>query len=186
MIDVLSDSIGTPARKNQTRVEPKDVPNSIVFRMDLTHTASRQTSLRQATVLLTCLLLVWSGLTNAQIKSEQQTARSELIGRGKYIVEQVALCVECHTPRDEKGNLKPTEYLKGAPVPVKSPPYPQMKWALKAPAIAGLPGYTEEQSMRLLMDGLTRDDRRLDPPMPQFRLNRADAEAVVAYLKSLR
>jgi mono/diheme cytochrome c family protein len=132
------------------------------------------------------LFLLSSALTNAQIKSKQQASGPERIGRGKYIVEYVALCVECHTPRDENGILKPTEYLKGAPVPVKTPPYPQMKWALKAPAIAGLPGYTEEESIHLLMDGLTRDRRRPDPPMPQYRLNRADAEAVVAYLKSLR
>ena len=138
------------------------------------------------TVLLICLLLLSSGLTNAQVRSKQQTAGTELGGRGKYIVEHVAFCDECHTPRDENGSLKASEYLKGAPIPVKSPPYPQMKWALKAPAIAGLPGYTEEESIRLLMDGLTRDGRRPDPPMPQFRLNRADAEAVVAYLKSLR
>jgi mono/diheme cytochrome c family protein len=132
------------------------------------------------------LFLLSSALTNAQIKSKQQASGPERIGRGKYIVEYVALCVECHTPRDENGILKPTEYLKGAPVPVKTPPYPQMKWALKAPAIAGLPGYTEEESIHLLMDGLTRDRRRPDPPMPRYRLNRADAEAVVAYLKSLR
>jgi mono/diheme cytochrome c family protein len=141
---------------------------------------------RLGTVLLTCLLLFSSGLTNAQVRSKQQTSGTDLIGRGKYIVEQVALCVECHTPRDENGSLKVSEYLKGAPIPVKSPPYPQMKWALKAPAIAGLPGYTEQESIRLLTDGLTRDGRRPDPPMPHFRLNRADAEAVVAYLKSLR
>jgi len=137
-------------------------------------------------VLLTSLFLFSSGLTNAQVKPTKQAADTELVRRGKYIVDQVALCVECHTPRDENGSLKVSEYLRGAPIPVKSPPYPQMKWALKAPAIAGLPGYTEEQSIRLLMDGLTRDSRRPDPPMPQFRLNRADAEAVVAYLKSLR
>ena len=141
---------------------------------------------RPATVLLAALLLCSSGLTNAQVKPKQQSSGPELIARGKYIVEHVALCVECHTPRDENGILKPTEYLKGAPVPVKPPPYPQMKWALKAPAIAGLPGYSEEESIRLLMDGVTRDRRKPDPPMPQFRLNRADAEAVVAYLKSLR
>jgi mono/diheme cytochrome c family protein len=141
---------------------------------------------RPAAVLLTSLLLFSSALTNAQVPSKKQTAGAELIGRGKYIVEYVALCVECHTPRDENGILKPSEYLKGAPIPVKSPPYPQMKWALKAPAIAGLPGYTEEESIRLLTDGLTRDRRKPDPPMPQYRLNRADAEAVVAYLKSLR
>ena len=141
---------------------------------------------RPATVLLTALLLSSSALTNAQVPSKKQASRQELIGRGKYIVEHVALCSECHTPRDENGTLKPSEYLKGAPVPVKSPPYPQMKWALKAPAIAGLPGYTEEESIRLLTDGITRDRRKPDPPMPQYRLNRADAEAVAAYLKSLR
>ena len=136
--------------------------------------------------LLIDLFLFWAVITNAQVKSKPQAAGGDLVGGGKYIVEQVALCVECHTPRDQKGNLQRTEYLKGAPVLVKSPPYPEMKWALKAPAIAGLPGYTKEQSIRLLMDGLTRDNRKPDPPMPQFRLNRADAEAVVAYLKSLR
>jgi mono/diheme cytochrome c family protein len=140
----------------------------------------------KATVLLTGLFLFSAVLTNAQVKSKSQAGGGDLIGRGKYIVEQVALCVECHTPRDKNGHLQRKEYLRGAPIPVKSPPYPQMKWALKAPAIAGLPGYTEEQSIRLLTEGLTRDGKRPDPPMPQFRLNRSDAEAVVAYLKSLR
>jgi mono/diheme cytochrome c family protein len=139
----------------------------------------------KATVLLTGLFLISAVLTNAQVKSKSQAASPALVGRGKYIVEDVGLCVECHTPRDENGILQPKEYLKGAPLPVKSTPYPRMKWALKAPAI-GLPGYTEEQGIRLLMEGVTRDGRRPDPPMPQYRLNRADAEAVVAYLKSLR
>jgi len=136
--------------------------------------------------LLIDLFLFSAVITNAQVKSKPQAAGGDLIGSGKYIVEQVALCVECHTPRDQKGNLQRTEYLKGAPVLVKSPPYPEMKWALKAPAIAGLPGYTEEQGIRLLTEGVTRDGRRPNPPMPQYRLNRSDAQAVVAYLKSLR
>jgi mono/diheme cytochrome c family protein len=105
--------------------------------------------------------------------------------RGKYFVDQVAMCVECHTPRDDGGRLLRGKYLKGAPVPVKSPPYPNMKWALKAPAIAGLPGYTAEQGVRLLTEGITSDGRRPNPPMPPFQFSRADAEAIVAYLKSL-
>jgi hypothetical protein len=40
--------------------------------------------------------------------------------------------------------------LKGAPVPVKAPPYPQMKWPLKAPAIAGFPGYTEGLTAKIV------------------------------------
>jgi hypothetical protein len=107
------------------------------------------------------------------------------VERDKYIVEQVAMCGECRTPRDQSGRLIRAEYLRGAPVPVKAPPYPNMKWAIKAPTIAGLPGYSKEQGVRLLTEGVSANGGFPDPPMPRFRLTAADAEAVVAYLKSL-
>lgn len=106
--------------------------------------------------------------------------------RGKYIVEHVAMCVQCHTPRNEAGEMLTGQYLEGAPVPVNAPPYPNMKWAVKAPGIAGLIGYTKEQGIRLLTEGITSDGRNPIPPMPPFRLTRSDAEAVVDYLKSLQ
>jgi mono/diheme cytochrome c family protein len=106
--------------------------------------------------------------------------------RGRYLVDHVAMCVECHTPRDQSGALIRAEYLRGAPVPVKAPPYSNVKWAIKAPAIAGLPGYSKEQGVRLLTEGITATGRVLDPPMPRFRMTKADAEAVVAYLQSLQ
>ncbi|MGH7852101.1 MAG: hypothetical protein ACREP3_01570 [Candidatus Binatia bacterium] len=108
-------------------------------------------------------------------------AGTKSIERGKYIVDQLAMCSECHTPRNDTGQLRLAEYLFGAPVPVSAPPYPNVKWALKAPAIAGLSGYTDEQGVRLLMEGLTTDGRTPNPPMPRYRMNRSDAEAVVAY-----
>jgi hypothetical protein len=106
--------------------------------------------------------------------------------RGKYLADHVAMCGECHTPRDDKGERLSGQYLKGAPIPVNPPPYPNMKWALKAPAIAGLTGYTNQQGVRLLTEGIAADGRIPDPPMPRYRLTRADAQAVVSYLKSLR
>ena len=111
---------------------------------------------------------------------------SDSIARGKYIVEHVAMCVECHTPRNEKGELLASQYLEGAPIPVDPPPYPNMKWAVKAPGIAGLVGYTRQQGIRLLTQGITSDGRIPNPPMPRFRFTRADAEVVVDYLKSLK
>jgi mono/diheme cytochrome c family protein len=96
------------------------------------------------------------------------------------------MCGECHTPRDETGRLIRSEYLRGAPIPVKAPPYPNMKWAIKAPAIAGLPGYSRAQGVRLLTEGISAGGRVPDPPMPRFRLTPADAEAVVSYLQSLQ
>jgi mono/diheme cytochrome c family protein len=39
--------------------------------------------------------------------------------------------------------------------------------------------------IKLLMTGTWTNGNRLRAPMPQFRMDRTDAEAVVAYLKSL-
>jgi mono/diheme cytochrome c family protein len=132
-------------------------------------------------VPLSSLFHVLCALATAQGASTAGGA----IARGKYIVEQVSMCVHCHTPRDGNGELILSRYLRGAPVPVNAPPYPAIKWALKAPAIAGLPGYTREEGVRLLMEGIAASGARPAAPMPPFRLNRADAEAVVAYLQSL-
>jgi mono/diheme cytochrome c family protein len=141
---------------------------------------------KTGTVLFFAVFIFPALLALGQDKSPPAADRGGSIGRGRYIVEQVALCVECHTPRDENGQLLRSKHLDGAPVPVKAPPYPRMKWALKAPALAGLPGYTKEEGIRLLTQGITRDGRTPDPPMPPFRMNRTDAEAVVAYLQSLQ
>jgi mono/diheme cytochrome c family protein len=117
--------------------------------------------------------------------SHPASQSSDSISRGRYIVDHVAMCGECHTPRNDKGEILSGQYLKGAPIPVNPPPYPNMKWAIKAPAIVGLTGYTNEQGIRLLTEGIAADGRIPDPPMPRFRLTRSDAEAVVRYLKSL-
>jgi mono/diheme cytochrome c family protein len=114
-----------------------------------------------------------------------ETPRSGAAERGRYLVEQVAMCVECHTPRDADGRLLRDRWLQGAPVPVTAP-FRGQDWAIEAPGIAGMKGYTEETGVRLLTEGIGRTGDRLRAPMPPFRLTRDDAEAVVAYLVSLR
>jgi mono/diheme cytochrome c family protein len=112
-------------------------------------------------------------------------APESLIARGSYLVNRVAMCVQCHTPRDERGELDRAELLKGAPIPVRSP-FPNQGWAFTAPAIAGLPGWTNEEVITLLTTGRRLNSYTPKPPMPPFRLTQEDAEAVVAYLRSLR
>ena len=129
-------------------------------------------------VLVTYYLVIAAGTDNQAVSKQEVT-------RGKYLVEQVAMCIQCHTPRDASGQLLLTRYLQGAAVPVPAPANFQIEWAYKAPAIAGLPGYTRQEGIRLLMDGMTPDRRTPKAPMPKFRLTRPDAEAVVDYLKSL-
>jgi mono/diheme cytochrome c family protein len=106
------------------------------------------------------------------------------VERGRYILERVSMCFECHTPRDEHGELQRDRWLLGAPVLVSPPPFEEGNWAIQAPRIAGMPGYTEEQGIRLLTRGISRTGEPLRPPMPPFRFSEADARAVVAYLKT--
>ena len=58
-------------------------------------------------------------------------------------------------------------------------------WADKAPGIAGLPGWEKDAAIRFLMTGVANNDLPSRPPMPQYRFNVQDAQAIVAYLKSL-
>lgn len=111
---------------------------------------------------------------------------SAAIARGEYLVRHVAMCIYCHTPKDEQdGSLIQSELLHGAPFPLESP-YPARTWAFRAPRIAGLPGgWSEEDLVRLLRTGRTPSGRQPSPPMPPFRMSEEDARAVAAYLTSL-
>jgi mono/diheme cytochrome c family protein len=103
---------------------------------------------------------------------------------GRYLVHSVAMCVQCHTPRDEHGQLIESKWLKGDALPVASP-FKDVRWAFRAPHIAGLPGYTKEQAMRLLTTGVAANGMPPLGPMPPFRMSQQDAEDVITYLMSL-
>jgi mono/diheme cytochrome c family protein len=106
-----------------------------------------------------------------------------LVAQGEYLANRVAMCVQCHSPRDEHGNVLMSERFHGAALPVTSP-YANRPFALRAPNIAGLPGFTDDQIIMLLTEGHAGDRNPPQPPMPPFRMSRADAQAIVAYLRT--
>jgi mono/diheme cytochrome c family protein len=123
-------------------------------------------------------------LPAAKSRDRDDQARAASVERGRYLVQGVAVCWRCHTPRDENGVPDERRMLLGGPVPFE-PARPTEEWADVAPRLAGLPPGTDEQFITLLMTGISRTGRPPRPPMPQFRMSRSDAEAVLAYLKSL-
>lgn len=106
------------------------------------------------------------------------------IQRGKYLVEDVAMCADCHTPRDAKGRFIRSEWLQGNILDFK-PDSPRPFAAVAVP-IAGLPGFTDVQAVKFFETGLDATGQPALPPMPQFRFKPADAAAVVACLRSLK
>jgi len=116
--------------------------------------------------------------------SAKAATNQSQIARGRYIVEGVAMCGMCHTPRNDSGVVETGKALDGAALWLM-PAHPTESWPLKAPRIAGTPPASDDDMVRLLTTGVWKDGTRLRSPMPQFRMNREDAEAVVAYLRSL-
>ncbi len=70
--------------------------------------------------------------------NQAKSAAAAQIQRGKYLVENVAMCAECHTPRTDKGDYDRTQWLQGNLLDFK-PDHP-MPFAVVAPLIAGIPG----------------------------------------------
>lgn len=135
-----------------------------------------------------CVALVASRSTSARPaqKAAAQTpaAPQGAVERGQYIVENIGMCEECHTPRDENGNLDESRRLEGAPIWIQ-PVHTMTNWANRAPALAGFVGFTDAQGEDILERGIGPNGIAIQPPMHIYHMNQADAQAVIAYLRSL-
>ena len=110
-----------------------------------------------------CAFLVVAVRLSAQQPAAPTSAPAANIEHGRYIVERVVMCYECHSARDPQGNIVTGTRFKGGPMPMR-PPW-RSDWPLQIPRIAGLPGYTDEEAMRLLKE---KPVQRLmkEPPPP--------------------
>jgi mono/diheme cytochrome c family protein len=117
-------------------------------------------------------------------KSAASAANQGDIDRGKYLIENVGMCEECHTPRDAEGNLDESRRLQGAAIWIM-PVHPRTDWAMRAPALAGLPGFTDAEAETVLEQGVGPNGLPIQPPMHIYHMSAADAQAIVAYLRSM-
>jgi mono/diheme cytochrome c family protein len=106
------------------------------------------------------------------------------IARGKYIVENVGMCADCHSPRNERGEFVQARWLQGSHLDF-APTVPMPAWASASKPIAGLPSLSEAEAVKFLQTGVLPNGQSPRPPMPPYRMSHDDAEAVAAYLKSL-
>jgi mono/diheme cytochrome c family protein len=127
--------------------------------------------------------------------SQQHVANAKnesmAIERGKYLVDAVAICFECHSERDFS---KP-----GWPIPRGRAGGGRILWGegtpdqVVAPNISpdkatGIGTWTDREIIRAIRDGVGRKGRPLNPEMPSryFRqLSDTDLASIVAYLRSI-
>ena len=136
---------------------------------------------RQIASKLVLVSLFTAAVVTSALASDTDIAQIE---RGRYLVQNVGMCADCHSPRGEMGIFSPGKEYTGAPLGF-APTVPMPAWADEAPLIAGMPNYTTAQAVNFFMTGERPTGAPVRPPMPEYRFNQADAKALVAYLKSL-
>ena len=113
--------------------------------------------------------------------------------RGRYLAT-IAHCMDCHSPQDKGildygrrgagGRVFNAQLVQGFPSD-----WPGSRAAnITSHQTAGLGSWTDDQVKRAISQGISRDGRKLQPPMPfvyYARLNPSDLDALVAYLRTL-
>jgi mono/diheme cytochrome c family protein len=110
------------------------------------------------------------------------------IARGRYLVT-LSGCSDCHTPGALLGSPDMKRYLGGSDVGFAIPGAGVFVGENLTPDKAtGLGAWTDAQIIAAFRTGKTPEGRELSPVMPYpalSHLSDADAEAIVAFLKSL-
>ena len=107
-----------------------------------------------------------------------RAADSGAVQYGKQLVEEVAKCDDCHTPRKANGEFDQSKRLKGAMLPKASPDLTSSGHLFRQ--------WAERGMVKFLETGLDPNGHVAASHMPAYKLRPHDAEAIVAYLKSLK
>jgi mono/diheme cytochrome c family protein len=122
------------------------------------------------------------------LEARAQTATPKTVARGKYLVE-FGGCNDCHTPGYFFGKPEASRYLAGSDIGFEIPKMGVFVGPNLTPdRDTGLGNWTKAQIVTALQTGVRPDGRILSPNMPWrafANLTKADAEAIVDYLKSL-
>jgi mono/diheme cytochrome c family protein len=110
------------------------------------------------------------------------------VARGRYLVT-ISGCSDCHTPGALLGAPDMKRYLGGSDVGFAIPGAGVFVGQNLTPdKETGLGAWTDEQIIAAIRTGKTPEGRALSPVMPYpalSHLSDADAQAIVAFLKSL-
>jgi mono/diheme cytochrome c family protein len=114
-------------------------------------------------------------------------AKTDAVTRGRYLVNEMGKCGDCHTPR-VAGVPDKTRWLKGSPLSF-APLGPIPGWAKVAPDLTTSgplwKAWDEQGLVQFFIKGVGPDGKPAGPPMPQYTVTKQDARAIVDYLKSL-
>lgn len=115
-------------------------------------------------------------------------ARAETpVERGRYLVETIGGCGNCHTPLGARGPDR-SKHLAGGFV-FKEKPFTAYSSNITQDKATGIGSWTDAQIARAIREGIRPDGTLIGPPMPfelYRRISDTDIKAIVAYLRTIK
>ncbi len=127
--------------------------------------------------LILALAALWAGAAAAQTPAE----------RGRYLVETISGCGNCHTPQGPTGPLA-GRALSGGNTVEDNPGFTAIASNITPDRETGIGGWTDDQLVLAIREGKRPDGSLIGPPMPigLYRgMADADVRAIVAYLRTV-
>jgi mono/diheme cytochrome c family protein len=108
------------------------------------------------------------------------------VERGRYLVEVLGSCGNCHTPKGPQGDV-PGKHLAGG-FQLDDDFGMWITPNITSDPETGIGNWTDDEIIRAIREGRSRDGKTLGPPMPfelYRRLSDSDVRAMVAYLRTV-
>ncbi len=150
---------------------------------------------------LLCLLLPLSAFAAAACSDDDSAdssnggsapTQAELVERGDYLVNHIAGCPDCHTPRNADGSLDLDNFMAGAECFIDIDPTTEGVGCLSTPNLTndetGLLNRSDAEIKGMFQNGERPNGEYLHSVMPYWvfgNMTDEDADAVVAYLRTV-
>jgi mono/diheme cytochrome c family protein len=126
--------------------------------------------------------------------SQTAAASGSPVEHGRYLVESILGCGNCHTPKDGKGVPIAEQNLAGGGLTFSIPPFSGAASNITPDRQTGIGSWTDAEIKRAIVEGVRPDHGRLPNTSlavimatPFFKaLLPGDLDAVVAYLRSIK
>lgn len=120
-------------------------------------------------------------------------SRAELVAHGKYLVETIAGCGNCHTPHNQDGSLNLSMSYAGAFVITEKIPTGETLFDAYAPNITpdmetGIGSWSEDDIVNAIRNAKRPDGSYLGPPMSfawYRNMSDRDVRAIAAFIKTV-
>lgn len=115
----------------------------------------------------------------------------DAVERGRYLVDHVIACPDCHTPRDEMGAPIMDKYMAGSECFVKLENGDCLHARNLTNDETGLKNRSDDEIKKMITEGIrpaATGDEYLNPVMPYYvfaNMEPADLDAIVAYLRTI-